>query len=126
TIANGAVGVATTGQRLTWYGGFWPQTYDVYFGTAPNPPLFASNLALGPSETTSQTQSFNLPALTAGTTYYWKIVSSAAAAATSGRGDDDCPVGLEHAGREHPRQLGAARRRRRRRRFGAAQPEQRA
>ena len=82
TIANGAVGVATTGQRLTWYGGFWPQTYDVYFGTAPNPPLFASNLALGPSETTSQTQSFNLPALTAGTTYYWKIVSRTAAGLT--------------------------------------------
>jgi HKD family nuclease len=82
SIANGAVDVATTGQKLTWYGGFWPQTYDVYFGTTPNPPLFAANLALGPSETTSQTQSFTLPTLVGGTTYFWKIVSRTAAGLT--------------------------------------------
>jgi phosphatidylserine/phosphatidylglycerophosphate/cardiolipin synthase-like enzyme len=79
SIANGAVGVATTGQKVKWYGGPWGQTYDVYFGTSPNPPLFASNLALGPSETTSQNQSLTLPTLATGTTYYWKVVSRTAA-----------------------------------------------
>jgi phospholipase D-like protein len=79
SIANGAVGVATTGQKLKWYGGPWAHVYDVYFGTSPNPPLFAPNQALGPSETTSQDQSFTLPTLTGGTTYYWKIVSKTAA-----------------------------------------------
>jgi HKD family nuclease len=79
SIANGAVGVATSGQKIKWYGGPWAHVYDVYFGTSPNPPLFAPNQALGPSETTSQNQSFTLPALTGGTTYYWKIVSKTAA-----------------------------------------------
>jgi hypothetical protein len=53
--------------------------YDVYFGTTPTPPLFAANQALGPSETTTENQSFTLPTLAAGTTYYWKIVSRTAA-----------------------------------------------
>ena len=79
SIANGAVGVATTGQKLKWYGGPWAHVYDVYFGTSPTPPLFAANQTLGPSETTSQNQSFTLPALTGGTTYYWKIVAKTAA-----------------------------------------------
>jgi phosphatidylserine/phosphatidylglycerophosphate/cardiolipin synthase-like enzyme len=79
SIANGAVGVATTGQQLKWYGGPWAHVYDVYFGTNPNPPLFAANQALGPSATTSQNQTFALPALTGGTTYYWKIMSKTAA-----------------------------------------------
>jgi phosphatidylserine/phosphatidylglycerophosphate/cardiolipin synthase-like enzyme len=73
--ADGAVGVATSGTKLTWYGGPWAHLYDIYFGTSSNPPLFAANQALGPSENTSQNQSFTLPTLTAGTTYYWKIVS---------------------------------------------------
>jgi len=75
-VHDGAVGVATTGNRLSWYGGPWAHTYDLYFGTAPNPPLFAASLALGPSETSSQRQSFALPALAAATTYYWRIESS--------------------------------------------------
>jgi phosphatidylserine/phosphatidylglycerophosphate/cardiolipin synthase-like enzyme len=79
SLANGAVGVATTGQKLKWYGGPWAHVYDVYFGTSPDPPLFAANQALGPSETTSQNQSFTLPTLIGGTTYYWKIVSKTAA-----------------------------------------------
>jgi hypothetical protein len=52
----------------------------VYFGTDPTAStLFASNLALGPSETTSQFQQVSLPTLQAGTTYYWKVVSKTAA-----------------------------------------------
>src|SRR5262245_11820092 len=79
SIANGAVGVPTAGQALTWHGGPWAHVYDVYFGTVPNPPLFAAGQALGPSQSTSQDQSFSLPALAGGTTYYWKIVSKTAA-----------------------------------------------
>jgi hypothetical protein len=73
--ADAYVGVATSGARLRWYGGPWAHLYDIYFGTTPTPPLFASNQALGPSETTTQNQSFTLPALAPGTTYYWTIVS---------------------------------------------------
>jgi hypothetical protein len=81
--ANGAVGVSTTGQQLKWYGGPWAHIYDVYFGTDPSAnTLFAANLALGPSATTTQFQSLALPTLVAGTTYYWKVVSKTAALLT--------------------------------------------
>src|SRR6185436_18496749 len=60
----------------------WAQTYDVYFGTSPNPPLFAANLALGPSETPTGKQTFTLPTLAGGTTYFWKVVSRTAAGLT--------------------------------------------
>jgi phosphatidylserine/phosphatidylglycerophosphate/cardiolipin synthase-like enzyme len=73
--SNGLVGAATSGMRLRWYGGPWAHKYDVYLGTSPDPPLFAANLALGPSETTSDTQVLNLPTLQPGTTYYWRVVS---------------------------------------------------
>jgi regulation of enolase protein 1 (concanavalin A-like superfamily)/HKD family nuclease len=80
SIANGATGIPTTGQRLVWYGGPWAHVYDIYFGTDPTAmTLLAADQPLGPSETTSQTQSFALPTLTPGTTYYWKIVSKTAA-----------------------------------------------
>ena len=84
SIANGAVGVAASGQKLVWYGGPWGQLYDIYFGTDPTAStLFAQNQALGPSQTTTQNQSFPLPALTPGTTYYWKIVSKTEALLTA-------------------------------------------
>jgi phosphatidylserine/phosphatidylglycerophosphate/cardiolipin synthase-like enzyme len=73
--ADGAVGIATTGAKITWYAGPWAHLYDIYFGTTPNPPLLAANRALGPSENTSQNKSFTLPTLAPGTTYYWRIVS---------------------------------------------------
>jgi phosphatidylserine/phosphatidylglycerophosphate/cardiolipin synthase-like enzyme len=81
SIANGATGVATSaGQKLVWYGGPWGQIYDIYFGTNSSAQtLFAANQALGPSETTTEYQSFSLPALAPGTTYYWKVVSKTAA-----------------------------------------------
>jgi phosphatidylserine/phosphatidylglycerophosphate/cardiolipin synthase-like enzyme len=76
SIANGMTGVPTTGQQLVWYGGPWAHLYDIYFGTDPAATtLVASNQPLGPSESTSEKQSFALPALQPGTTYYWKIVS---------------------------------------------------
>jgi phosphatidylserine/phosphatidylglycerophosphate/cardiolipin synthase-like enzyme len=73
--ANGAVGVATSGTKLTWHGGLWAHLYDVHFGTSPNPPLIAENVALGPSRTSGENKSFTLPPLAPGTTYYWKITS---------------------------------------------------
>src|SRR5439155_17295247 len=80
SIANGATGVPTTGQRLVWYGGPWAHLYDIYFGTSSSAStLVAANQPLGPSDTTSKTQSYTLPSLQAGTTYYWKIVSKRAA-----------------------------------------------
>jgi len=85
SIANGATSVATAaGEKLKWYGGPWGQIYDVYFGTDPSAQtIFGANLALGPSETTTQYQSFLLPALAAGTTYYWKIVAKTEAMLTA-------------------------------------------
>jgi hypothetical protein len=73
--ASGATGVATTGAALRWNPGLWGWTADIYFGTSPSPPLFRSNLSASPS----QVHSFALPALNAGTTYYWRIVSRTAA-----------------------------------------------
>jgi len=76
SIANGAVGVATSGQRLVWYGGPWAHLYDVYLSTEPTAStLLAADKPLGPSETTTETQSITLPTLIPGTTYYWRIVS---------------------------------------------------
>jgi phosphatidylserine/phosphatidylglycerophosphate/cardiolipin synthase-like enzyme/regulation of enolase protein 1 (concanavalin A-like superfamily) len=62
---------------LKWDGGPWGQRYDVYFGTDPNPPLFAANLQLGPTDPTTPTitQKLVLPLLQHGTTYYWRVVS---------------------------------------------------
>ena len=73
--ANAATGVATTGTALRWNPGLWGWTADIYFGTSPNPPLLKANANASPSEV----HSFALPALTAGTTNYWKIVSKTAA-----------------------------------------------
>jgi regulation of enolase protein 1 (concanavalin A-like superfamily) len=69
--ANAATGVATTGTVLRWNPGPWGWTADIYFGTSPTPPLLKANASASPNEV----HSFALPALTAGTTYYWKIVS---------------------------------------------------
>jgi len=79
-IADAATGVATTGQKLVWYGGPWAHIYDIYFGTDPAATTrLAADQALGPSLTTTQNQSFTLPTLQPGTTYYWRIVSKTAA-----------------------------------------------
>src|SRR5262249_31856892 len=77
--ANGTTGLGLNGVKVKWYGGMWAWNYDVYFGTDPNPPLYAANRSLGPSRDPTQSQSFTLPALQPNTTYYWKIVSRTAA-----------------------------------------------
>lgn len=69
--AQGATGVPTSGAVLKWHPGTWGHIADVYFGTSSNPPLVAANVALSAADTNS----YALPALAAGTTYYWKIVN---------------------------------------------------
>jgi regulation of enolase protein 1 (concanavalin A-like superfamily) len=78
TPANGATGLATTGEKLVWDGGAWAHVYDIYFGTTNPPRLFLANQNLGPDDptkSTKQLQSVSLPTLAAGTKYYWQIVS---------------------------------------------------
>ncbi len=60
---------------LRWNGGLWAHKYDVYFGTAPDPPLVASDLPLGPSKNSGTFQRFTVSGLEPGTTYFWRIVS---------------------------------------------------
>jgi hypothetical protein len=72
---NAASGVGTASVTLKWFGGPWAHKYDVYFGTTPTPPLFAENLELGPSESSTQMQKLTVTGLAAGTTYYWRVVS---------------------------------------------------
>jgi hypothetical protein len=72
--ANAAVGLGATGVVLKWEGGLWAHKYDIYFGTTPNPPLIASDVNTG-SPYPGNPETFPLPALSPGTTYYWKIVS---------------------------------------------------
>ena len=73
--ADGAVG-APLSIALTWDGGPWAHIYDVYFGTDPNPPLFAANVRLGPTDPAAPVfQKVVLPLLQHGTTYYWRVVS---------------------------------------------------
>ena len=75
TPAIGASGISTSSVTLKWWGGYWAHKYDIYFGTSSNPPLIASNVALGPSDTTTKKQSYSIPTtLAPGTVYYWKIV----------------------------------------------------
>ncbi len=67
--ANNATNQNYPNLTLSWTGGD-PDgdsvTYDLYFGTASNPPLYTSNL-------TSTT--YNKAGLLSNTTYYWKIVA---------------------------------------------------
>ena len=69
---DGAIGV-TTNVTLTWEGGLWAHRYDVYFGTTPNPPLLISDLDTG-SPYPGNPETYQLPALLPGTTYYWRVV----------------------------------------------------
>jgi len=80
--ANAAT-VTTSTAVLTWYPGPWGVLYDVYFGTTSTPPIVASNLNLGPSLSTTDFKKWTTPALVAGTTYYWQIVSRTMAGLTA-------------------------------------------
>lgn len=81
--ANAAANVAGSSVTLKWYGGPWAHRYDVYLGTtASNLALVMADTELGPSESSTQYQSFTITSLQPGTTYYWKIVSRTMAGLT--------------------------------------------
>jgi hypothetical protein len=63
TPSNGSKGISTDA-TLTWSSDNGT-SYDVYFGTTSLPPLI----------TTVATPTYDLPPLSYGTTYYWKIVA---------------------------------------------------
>jgi len=82
--AAGATGVATT-LTLKWFGGPWAHLYDLYIDTnaAFTNPTVYSNLAETGAKTETSTFSYALPmTLTAGTTYYWKVVGKTMALKT--------------------------------------------
>jgi regulation of enolase protein 1 (concanavalin A-like superfamily) len=72
--ADGAV-IDTASVTLRWYAGLWAHKYDIYFGTSSNPPRIAANIELGYSRSSSDLKSYTVSGLSAGTTYYWRIVS---------------------------------------------------
>jgi hypothetical protein len=71
--ANGATGVSPAA-NLNWTNVSGATQYGVYFGTAASPP-FVANVT---------TSAYDLPALSASTKYYWKIVAKRGACSTSG------------------------------------------
>src|SRR4051812_766518 len=70
---------------LRWDGGYYGHIYDVYFGTDPNPPLYATNLQLGPTDPANPAviQKLVLPLLQHGTTYFWRVVGKTMAGKTA-------------------------------------------
>ena len=77
--ANVSGGQPITGLYLVWKPGAWAWKADVYFGTTPDPPLLAANVSVS----ANTTKKYALPTLTAGRTYYWKIVSKTMANKTA-------------------------------------------
>jgi regulation of enolase protein 1 (concanavalin A-like superfamily) len=73
---NAATGVSGASVALTWYGGPWAHRYDVFVGTSPsNMQPVMLDQELGPSESSTDYQTFTLSNLASGTTYYWQVVS---------------------------------------------------
>ncbi|MCU1386303.1 MAG: hypothetical protein JWL71_5000 [Acidobacteria bacterium] len=64
---------------LSWKPGPWAHGADVYLGTAPDPPFYAS-VAITPG---TSSKNLVMSGLTAGTTYYWKIRSKTMAGKTA-------------------------------------------
>ena len=73
--ANGATGV-TAAPVLTWSAATGANSYDVYFGTAASPGLVGNVTGT----------SFQPGTLTAGVTYFWRVVAKNAAGSTAGSG----------------------------------------
>ena len=78
--ANSAV-IASPDVQLRWEGGFFAWKYDVYFGTDSNPPLLAANVNTGFPGPTVET--YQLPILVPGQTYFWRIVGKTMADKTA-------------------------------------------
>jgi M6 family metalloprotease-like protein len=63
--ANGAaLSAATTSTQLTWNAAANATSYDVYFGTTPNPPVIANQAGTSRTVTVAN-----------GKTYYWKVLA---------------------------------------------------
>src|SRR6187402_356674 len=74
TSPNPAHGSSRGPWALTWVGD-GAGNFDVYFGTSATPPLVSPAQAA---------KTYALPALTAGSVYYWRIVARNAFGTTSG------------------------------------------
>src|SRR5207248_1964723 len=70
--ANNALAV-TPPTLLSWWGAADASSYDVYFGTSATPPFTATVTAA----------TYNPGALSAGTTYYWRIVAKSSSGSAS-------------------------------------------
>jgi phosphatidylserine/phosphatidylglycerophosphate/cardiolipin synthase-like enzyme len=81
--AHLAANQPTQSVTLRWNGGPWAHIYDVYFGTTPNPSLFAEHLELGPSQWTTDHKQLVVSGLQPGTTYYWRVVGRTMALLTN-------------------------------------------
>ena len=66
-------GAQPTTVVLSWKPGMWAHRADVYFGTTATPPLYQGGVAV--SAGASTVKKFTISGLTAGRTYYWRIVS---------------------------------------------------
>jgi hypothetical protein len=76
--ASGATGVATS-TALVFDAGPYAHTYDIYFGTSPDPPLLEADVALGPTPPGGSPRHYPLPQLAPHATYYWRVVARTAA-----------------------------------------------
>jgi hypothetical protein len=74
--ASSAQPVTTT---LSWKPGPWAHGADIYLGTSSDPPLWGS-ISMSPGTSSKKVV---VSGLTAGTTYYWKIVSKTMAGKTA-------------------------------------------
>ncbi|TGD56896.1 Ig-like domain-containing protein [Flavobacterium humi] len=76
--ATSATGVCYAGlgaiSSISWTAAAGATSYDVYFGTASTPPFLTNQAGV----------TYSTGTLTAGTTYYWKIVPRNACGATTG------------------------------------------
>jgi hypothetical protein len=68
-----AAGAQPTTIVLSWKPGVWAHRADVYFGTTATPPLYQAGVAV--SAGASTIKKFTITGLTAGRTYYWRVVS---------------------------------------------------
>ena len=77
--SNGATGVCYSGtgavSSISWTAVSTATTYDVYFGTSASPPLVS---------TAQAGVSYSTGTLSAGTTYYWKVVPKNAGGSATG------------------------------------------